>query len=392
MALTTRFRALMKSEVAAVDVEALLRGAGQLEVLREEIQQRRDAGEVSHPGHPWEVHAEMGRALAFFWVAQGYAAIARSLKEVDDESDPGTRGYMSQVSHDQAMALLRQVPQFLASAHGALADVNYDSERSLPVGLEPRVDSENRCPVAHLKGMLRAAHYLDEQAQVEVKTYCSAGSHADAPAELRGMVPRLEGQLAAARSNLDTSEQAVSPILNGEAVDAETHEQAENYLWASLETYVRLGQIVALPTLIDHRAGSGHRPPPKRGRRVSRRDAWCLTSDVARKELKREGRDGWGEDELDELWSNKQWRISADEQRFLDGVARLNEEGAIMDSASYIAECPFNSIWVARRPVTVMGCKLKAGSRFAYNHHHGKGELLTNFQPVGDFLECEDDD
>jgi hypothetical protein len=34
VALTTWFRALIKSEVAAADVEALLRGAGQLEVLR----------------------------------------------------------------------------------------------------------------------------------------------------------------------------------------------------------------------------------------------------------------------------------------------------------------------------------------------------------------------
>lgn len=119
-------------------MEALLRGSGQLEDLRQQIAQKRDAGELKHLGEPWITHAEMSHALAFFWIAQGFASIARALKEVDDEADPGTRGYMPEISHAQAMVLLRQVPDYLALTSASLADPSYDGGRSLPVPLDAR--------------------------------------------------------------------------------------------------------------------------------------------------------------------------------------------------------------------------------------------------------------
>jgi hypothetical protein len=53
---------------------------------------------------------------------------------------------------------------------------------------------------------------------------------------------------------------------------------------------------------------------------------------------------------------------------------------------------PFNPIWTPLGPMTVVGQRIRSGQQFAYNHHHGKGQLLTGFKPVDGFEECEDDD
>jgi len=29
-------------------------------------------GEITHPGRPWEIHGNLGGALAYFWVAQAF--------------------------------------------------------------------------------------------------------------------------------------------------------------------------------------------------------------------------------------------------------------------------------------------------------------------------------
>jgi len=74
-----------------------------------------------------------------------------------------------------------------------------------------------------------------------------------------------------------------------------------------------------------------------------------------------------------------------------DATTELEWEGAIR-AASYLAECPFNAIWEPTQPVTELCRQLAPGEQFAYNHYHGKGDILTGFHPVDDFTECEDDD
>lgn len=401
MGFTTRVRAMMHREISAVDVDGLLRGSGQLEDLRQHIVERRRAGEITHPGTPWVTHEELRHAMAFFWVAQGYIAIARCLKEADEAADPGTVGYMPRVAHDQAMALLRQVGDFLAIAHAALADPAYDPHRSLPIPLEPRVEAEGRCPVCHLQGILDATEYLDGYAQVEVDTYANAVGPA-APEAVVTAARRLQGELAAARSRLAMAKGRVLPILQGEPVDEETHEGAEDDLWSALEGYIWFGQVVAMPTLGGDRQESGapsatprrgHRPPPPvtQGRTISRAERWLLTSGVARERLSTGGRIEWAEDELSELWENKNWRLSAEEAQLLAETAELERQGALRGD-KYMAECPFDPVWTALRPITVLGQQLGLGSEFAYDHHQGRGRLLTDFQSVPDFQECSEDE
>ena len=48
---------------------------------------------------------------------------------------------MPRLAHDQAPALLRQVDDCLAIAHGAPADSAYDPDRSPLIQIEPRVEA-----------------------------------------------------------------------------------------------------------------------------------------------------------------------------------------------------------------------------------------------------------
>jgi len=398
----TRLKAMMKQEVSAADIEGLLRGSGQLEDLRQQIDDARRAGEIAHPGRPLEIHGNLGGALAYFWVAQAFIAVAQNLKEADDAIDPETRGYMPRVSHDQAMALLVQVGDYLALTSAALVDPTYAVGRPLPVPLQPRIEAQGRCPVGHLKGMLQAARYLDGYAEVEVERYATAVKAASGvPEEVAVAAQRLTGELAAARSRLAMATGTVLPILNGQTVDATTHEAAETNLWTCLSAYVWFGQIVAIPSLLRRQNmpapppqvepggyGQSSRPPAD-FYHVSPRERWLLTAESARAQLHADGRTHWAEDELEEMWQRKNWRLSPEEQRFLTETADLQRQGAI-SGGSYLLECPFNPVWVARRPVTVLGQSLPPGSQFAYNHHEGRGNLITGFRQGNQFEECED--
>ena len=404
MALGTRIAAMMHHEVPAADVEGLLRGSGQLEDRRQEIEDKRRDGEIAHPGRPWETYRDMGPALALFWVSQAFIAIARSLKEEDDKGDPATMGYMPRVSHDQAMALLGQVGDYLALTSAALTDPTRELGQAFPLPLAPRIEAAGRCPAAHLRGMLAATDYLDEKAQVDVTYYASAVAAAtDAPKDVRELAPRLKGQLAEAQSHLAMAKGAALPILNGQAVDAATHEGAEAALWQCLSTYVLLGQLIAMPSLLAQatvqepqgRQGHGHTPPPPPHglgpRRISRDERWCLSDASASQRLAGEGRLDWAEDELAELWERKAYTLTAEEQQFLAETAALQRRGAL-SADSYIVECPFNTVWTVRQPATVLGHRFRPGSQVAYNHHGGKGELITRFSTSPDFMECQDDD
>lgn len=400
MPLSTRLRAMMKHEVVADDVDALLRGSGQIEDLRQQLDARREA--LQSDPKPWEAYERLGSAFAAFWISNGLASISRSLKECGEGGDAGTSGYMAQVSHDQAMALLSRVGEYIAFAQGALADPNYDPGIPLPVALSPRVDSPDRCPVSHLRGMVQAAHYLDEQAQVEIQTYAAATGRAEAPEKEKSLATRLQGEVAAAHSHLEMATQMVTPILDGQSVSADTHQTAEDNLWSALAAAFVLGQVIALPKLLDQapvgsygsrsNVGPGHRPPPGATVNpvVDRQSRWCLSSPMARSILTQQRRTGWAEDELDELWGHKHWRLSTEEQRLMDETSQLEAQGAVR-ATSYMAECPFDPVWSVLRPVTVLGQRLDSGSQFAYNHHPGKGGLITGFHTVNDFQQCEDD-
>ena len=142
-----------------------------------------------------------------------------------------------------------------------------------------------------------------------------------------------------------------------------------------------------------HRAG--HTPPPSPqtfgARHIGRSERWLLSDGAARQRLRAKGRTDWAEDELDELWENKGWILSSEEQRLLAETAELQRQGSIRPT-SYMSECPFDPVWTATRSITVLGQPIRPGGQFAYNHHHGKGELLTSFRSVPDFEECQDDD
>lgn len=408
MTFGTRLKAMMKQEVAAADVEGLLRGSGQLEDLRHQIEDARRAGEIAHPGRPWETHRALGAALANFWVAQAFIAIARSLKEADDALDPDTRGYMPRISHDQALALLAQVGDAFALISATLADPSYATGRPLPVPLHPRILAPGRCPVGHLKGMLQAAQYLDTYAQVEVERYAEATrAVSDAPPEVTTAAQRLTGELAAARSRLAMATATVMPILNGQPVDTATHEAAENNLWTCLAAYVWFGQVVAIPSLLEQpHPGDQQQPPGGQARgagygsaslppvgpaHVSHQERWRLTTERARAQLHAQGRTHWAEDELEEMWRHKGWHLSPEEQRYLAETADLQRQGAISADA-FLLECPFNPVWTAHHPVTVLGRSVASGSQFSYNHHAGRGGLLTGFRTGAAFEDCQDNE
>jgi len=225
----------------STDVQALLRGSNVLEDVRREIELRTSAVQTSNPGRPWKAHTEVanaiGRTSAFFWVAESFITIGRSL----GEASSGNR--MARVSHDIAATLLRQGNDYLTIAAALLYDPAHGESSALPVQFPSLAHNADDSPVPYLKGPLRATQSLDGMATLAVADYVTAAGAARA--EVGRALPtqemRMQAQLAAAQSHLAIAEGYTVPILGGKGLDAATCTDVEQQLWAALQIYLWLG-------------------------------------------------------------------------------------------------------------------------------------------------------
>jgi len=153
-------------------------------------------------------------------------------------------------SHDLALRLLSQVPSYLRLVSALLIDPTIDAGHNFPIQLDLRRGADGSHEVAYLRGMLEAAQALEALAEVEVGNYVVNASKAEAPREIQARARRLQAELEMARSDVATAQYAVTPVFQGEVVDSGTCSQAEQHVCTALATFVRLGQIVAMPALL----------------------------------------------------------------------------------------------------------------------------------------------
>src|SRR5579883_135759 len=106
---------------------------------------------------PWEAYAALGYPLALVRAARTYQVFVRELLAADAAAGPLTSGYLPKVTYEQAEALCHQIEPALQGAAAALADPRWRRGMDLPLELGPRIEAEEACPAAHLRGMIGAA-------------------------------------------------------------------------------------------------------------------------------------------------------------------------------------------------------------------------------------------
>lgn len=381
----------VRGEVSDANVRGYLRAASQIEDVWQQIDQKL-ADATGQRIAPWEAYARLRYPLAFIRAARTYQVFVEQLLAADAATDPASAGYLPRVTYDQANALCHQIQPHLQSAVAALTDPAYVPDVALPMDLGPRIESEGApCPVAHLQGMIAAAREVREWAAGLLAQYSTAISHATAPvpAEVSAHVTALNSRLAQADSQLRFGTDLVGQVSQGDAT-AELHEQAETSLWAALRTFFLLNQAVAMPEALHARPPSTLPLGPERPHRTYRdrpirpADLWRIAAPSARSEL--HGTE-FGSDEMQEMCEKMGGVLSAGAQQYLDDVEAAVARGDATIIAA-MANCPFEPLYRARRPLEIAGAEVPAGYEFHWNFHRGHIESAPRFGRVDDWQEC----
>lgn len=277
----------------------------------------------------------------------------------------------------------------------ALVSLNnpaYQLDVSLPLILGPRVETGGQpCPIAHLQGMISAARQVRDWAAGLIAQYEQAVQSASQPApeEIAAHLTELQARLAQADSQLRFGTDLVGQISQGEATP-QLHEEAENSLWDALQSFFLINQVVAMPGALHVKrpvaAGNSKSPKAYRDRRIRPDDLWRVAAPSARSELRGTR---FGTDEMNELCEKMGGVLSAGAQQYLDEV-----EAAVARGDAYViaamANCPFEPLYRARRPLDLTGAHIPGGYEFHWDFHRGHFEALPRFGRAPGWEECEE--
>lgn len=392
----------VRGEVSDANVRGYLRASTQIEEVWQQIDDQL-ATLLAQGIAPWDAYARLRYPLAFVRAARTHQIAVRELLAADGAADPETIGYLPRVTYDQANVFCHEILPNLQHAIAALHDPAYTPDVSLPLALGARVEAEQACPVPHLLGMISATREVGEWAAGLTAQYRNAISHATQtpPPEISQHLMALDGGLARAASNLRFGEDLVGQITE-RATTPELHEQAEDRLWDALGEYFLLNQAVAMPELLQQSAtsasataaasdaaqpNSARRPRQKyHDKHISPHELWRIAAPSARTEL--QGTQ-FGTDEMVEMCEKMGGVLSAGAQQYLDDVDDAVVRGDAYAVAA-MANCPFESLYRARRALDLAGAHVPAGYEFHWNYHRGHIESDKRFGRSQDWQECEE--
>lgn len=361
-ALFTRLAAAMHGEVAATTVEAYRRaGATAYQDLLDADQLRKELALAD--GNIWTARPAQSSQLVCAWNAFVLQSLGDQLIEADYQADPRTVGYLPPVTAEQAAAFLGEVEHWSALARRAASDPGFDVSAvvALPAELPGWVEVEP-CPYQHLTAMLAAGRAMRDRAQAALSDLAST----EPPADRTAAAARLRGMAAEADTVMSYGESMWGP-----QVPADVHERIENSLKRAITAYHLLGQLLAMPHLLDEPAVAvasvtGPRLPLPGQPGF---DPWCLTDPNTRSH--------WQADPAARRTIDLLWRYDPDPAATLTIQSQIDaaaDAGALAvgrtadgRSAGNYYCCPWSAIYLARRPVTINGQRLRAGQEFTYD-------------------------
>ncbi len=391
--LATRLRAKLAGEVAAGSLDAYRSaGAAAYGLLVEAEQLRQQLRAEGRDGFSAEPATKAFLVCA--WNAFALQTLGDEFVEADYRADPKTVGFVPPVTAEQALAFYDEVEHWLVRAGQAKADPGYRLDLHVPAEIPGWAVAEP-CPHEHLMAMLAACRKLVEHAELAV-----ADLKQPVPGEHAPVLARLDAELSAVKSNAEYAEQ-LHVQLHQNRANRELHERIERSIKDALERAYLLGQLAAMPELIDAAGGTLGLTPellPLPGEPGF--DAWCLTDPETRPQWQRDPQAGQAIQTL--------WDYDPDPARTLAVEAEIEaalEAGAIDYATDAQGRrlgnfycCPWSAIYVVRRPVRIAGQRLRAMQQFTFDVSAEeimeggpfKRELLLgNFQPTSEIDYCD---
>jgi hypothetical protein len=356
--LVTRLAAAMHGEVSATTVEAYRRaGATAYQDILDADQVRADLA-ASGAGQ-WGANPTQASQLLCAWNAFALQTLGEELIDADYRADPRTVGFLPPATAEQAAAFLGEVEHWSSRARRAARDPRYDvtAECTLPSPLPSWVKGKP-LPQSHLKAMMAAAQAMRGHAEAALADLIRV----DPPSGKQDAVARLRGMAGDADSIAAYGEALWSPDAG-----PKVHEQALDSLRRGIYAYFELGQLLAMPALLDRPEVTvvpvNGQPLPLPGQPGF--NPWCLTDSYTRAH--------WQQDPDARRAITMLWRSDPDPAATLAIQSQINAAVAAklvsvetMRGHRQYFSCPWSTIYQALEPVSIAGHELWQFQEFAF--------------------------
>lgn len=361
--------ALAQGEISAEMLEAYRRAGNSVhDLVRQAEAQRLDC--KIQGLNPWTVPPALQIQLLCTWNAFALQTLGNEFLEADYQFNPATVGYVPSKTAEQVLAFYTQVEGWLCRARQAQSNPSYVLDVGVPAKL-PHWSPVKSCPRSHLEGMRAAAKAMRNHTEAAMAVFESD----NLPAEKQAIVARLRQMRAAAMTKADYAEQLWSDRMSDTL-----HEQIETYSKNAIKHYYKLGQLLAMPQLVELLAMQTPRRPAQNvtssvemncnlslpGR--SGFDPWCLTDPLTRDRWKRYP------EAIESI--ARLWKHDPDPGQTLKIQAEINaafNRGEIAYASDlsgkpfgYLYCCPWSPIYVVRYPVAIAGRRLRTLQQFTF--------------------------
>lgn len=268
-----RIRATWSGDLAGGDVQALLAASGSLDILRQQLADRRLSAQIDNIGEEWRVLAAIAPLTLPLWLGDSLVTLARSLCDAEAEAHPDRPNGMSAASHSLAVAVLRPIETIVAEASAAAADPGRPHWLTAAVMLGPRGEVAAQSlptpiPAGYVTGLMLAAERLHGAAGLLLAELTALLQPSKPPAWLPAAIQRVKGDLAAAGARLAMLRARLNMAvpdprhfqagLHGDSLPPLCHD-----LWEVLNAALVGGQRLSDPRLLPGAREAVPQPAPK---------------------------------------------------------------------------------------------------------------------------------
>lgn len=284
------------------------------------------------------------------------------------------------VTHDQADEWYGQITELMIAARQEHAFSN-SAKVPLPVHIGRRIEPSGKCPDSHLMGMRRAADNVEAlltpaltRAKIEGEKFKSA-------------ILMYEE----ARTRRQVGDAIVGAIANGQRIASESHEEGEDQYWSTLATYLLVAQGLEFPTCLERTAVQASMQSFRRCK-LDSNDIWKVTSETAKREIRRAGEWRKAEEDLAEHWSLH--TIAPVEREYETTAEELVAKGHIKEDGYWYC-CPFQPTYrVVADEIYILQRRIPRGHVFVweYGDDGAPGHFITarSFNAADSRQYCED--